>query len=590
MLRREDAQAQLKAFAADPARAGADRAHLAGPLAARLQEFIGNPHAVPAEEIGEALDAAGPDERVRVLGSVCPPLAEALARWWVWAQAGPYQMGWARRGFRSRWPVDTRPARAWTLWSLLRLGREYPQDVAWFATWLSHVQDHSGALSGLLASEITAGRTDIADTLRASSIGQHAVSGITRSGIGALLGCDRPELWEHVADLLLGRRPPGRAPHGDPGGRRPRSPCGVPAHPRRRRRRGPHAFRRDSPGRGRLVRRGADRADRRTAHCGAGELARALADPAAPVPGTPAETFIRLTAVALHDAYRAIPVAAHLLHHPDPGVRRAAARLLAELGLVAARDALRPALADPDLTVYATAVSAWPTSPFSPDLDAHLDDAGVAVLMGRIRTLGPPRQVDTGLIGDRFREIGSAHAADVVLAHRTVTAAPAEALAAATPDGRRAAARRLAADPVANRAALFAFLADASSSVRDQVYAGLDRLPGITADEAALLHAALRRKASDLRQQALVLLQKQSPAGIALSVAALASGTKEQATAAAELASRAGLPAPDGTAPRMEVEFPALLRYRPDDRMPPCARRSRPTDTSTGSIPAVCTW
>jgi hypothetical protein len=88
------------------------------------------------------------------------------------------------------------------LWHLLRLGREWPQDVAWFAAWPSHLPGYVEPLAGPLASEISAGRSDIADTLTASAFGQHPISGITTTGIQALLGCDQPERWEPVVTLL----------------------------------------------------------------------------------------------------------------------------------------------------------------------------------------------------------------------------------------------------------------------------------------------------------------------------------------------------------------------------------------------------
>ena len=570
MLRREEAEVRLKAFAGDPARPGGGigrfRRALAGPLAVRLEHWAST-WDTDATGLAEQLDALGERQLARTFGAVSPALGDALARWWIWAQAGPYQHGWARRGFRSSVPADSRAARMEMLRGLIRLSWSWPQDAAWFATWVSHVPEHDG-LGGLLASEITSGRTDIADTLVASALGHHPVSGITRSGIRGLLASDRPEHWEQVAGLL---RNAGR----QEGLRSVILESVDLAHP--------DAFRRilDVVVEENLTRFAAtvraagvwfgEELTVRTAGqltAVVAELARALADPAAPVPGTPAETFIRLTAVALHDARRAIPYAAEMLRSPDADVRRPAARLLAELGLVAARDALRPALADPDLAVYATAVSAWPTSPFSRDLDARLDDDAVAVLMNRVATLGAPRKIDTGLIGQRELGIGAAHAADVVLAHRTVAAAPPEALAAASPDGRHSAAHRLAAAPAANRAALFALLADPSSSVRSQVYPALAALPEITPDEADLLHAALRRKASDLRQQALKLLLHQTRAAIARSVTALSAGTAEQAAAAVELAARAGLPAPEGTTPPTVLSVPASVRYRPEDRTP----------------------
>jgi Family of unknown function (DUF5724)/Domain of unknown function (DUF4132) len=572
VLRREEGQEQLKAFAADATRrggAGLGRRLLAGPLAGQLQRWAADPGAVDRGVVARELDALNERQLARTFAVVCPALADALARWWLWAQAGPYQLGWARRGFRSSRGADSRTARIEALLQMLRLGRQWPQDISWFATWLSHVPHDPAAVGGLLASEITAGRTDIADTLTASAFGQHPISGITRAGAGALLGSDRPDRWEQVATLL---RNAGR----QEGLRSTVLEAVDLAHP--------DAFGRildvvvaDDLARfaGTVRAAGVWFGEELTVRTSRQltavltELARALADPAlAAQPGTPTETFIRLTALAHRDAHQAIPAAAKLLSDPDAGTRRAAARLLAELGLVAARDALRPALADADLTVYATAVSAWPTSPFARDVDARLDDDGVAVLLDRVRTLGKARKVDTGLIGSRMLEVSSAHAADVILAHRTVAAAPAEALAAASPDGRSGAARRLATDPIANRSALFAFLTDSCSWVRRDVYDALGKLPDVTADEAALLHDALRRKTSDLRQQAITLLLRQPADAIAASVTTLAVGTPEQARAADELAKRAGLLAPDGQAQEPGNAFPDKLHYRPADRTP----------------------
>ena len=452
-----------------------------------------------------------------------------------------------------------------------------------------HARHDPAAVGSLLASEITAGRTDIADTLTASAFGQHPISGITRAGVGALLGSDRPDRWEQVATLL---RNAGR----QEGLRSAVLEAVDLAHP--------DAFGRildvvvaDDLARFAATVRAAgvwfgEELTVRTSRQLTGvltELARGLADPALVAkPGTPTETFIRLTALAYRDAHEAIPRAAELLGDPDAGIRRAAARLLAELGLVAARDALRPALADPDLTVYATAVSAWPTSPFARDLDARLDDDGVAVLLDRVRTLGKARKVDTGLIGSRMLEVSSAHAADVILAHRTVAAAPAEALAAASPDGRAGAARRLAADPVANRAALFAFLTDSSSSVRRDVYDALGKLPDITAGGDS---PAARRAASQG--------QRPSPAGDHDAAAPAAGGARR-------VGSHARLPAPRSrpARPASSPSTPACpprtgrrssRRARsprhcatepPTGRRPTGHRPCRPT-TSTVSSPAA---
>lgn len=392
MLRREEAQEQLKAFAADGAGApgpGLARRLLGGALAGRLERWVADPAATDAQQLGEELDGLSERQRARAFAAVCPSLADPLSRWWDWATAAPYQGGFARRGFRSSDPADSRRVRSGRLHGLLRLGRRWPQDPEWLAAWLSHVPAPHDALAQLLASEIDAGRTAIADTLVASAFGQHPISGITRDAIGALLGCNRPEHWEQVVTLL---RNAGR----QEGLRSAVLEAVDLAHP--------DAFARivgvvvedDLARFAGTVRAagvwfGEELTVRTSRQLGTvlAELARAMrGQEVATSPGTPAETFLRLTALAHRDARRAVPAAAALLGDDDPAIRRAAARLLAELGLDVARDALRPARADPDLTVYATAVSAWPTSPFARDVDARLDDASTAVLLERIRTLG----------------------------------------------------------------------------------------------------------------------------------------------------------------------------------------------------------
>ncbi|GAA1791808.1 DUF4132 domain-containing protein [Planosporangium flavigriseum] len=597
MLRREEAQEQLTAFAGDatkPALVSLTRRLFAGPLVKKVHEWSSDPRRTGTRALGLELDGLDDRQLARTFGAVCPPLGDPLARWWRWSMVAPYQLGWQRRGFRSSNLDDSRFTRMESLRQLLRLGREWPQDVAWFATWLSHLPGYLEPLAGLLASEISSGRSDIADTLTASAFGRHPISGITTTGIQALLGCDRPECWEPVVTLL---RTAGR----QEGLRSTILEATDLACP--------GSFRRildvvvaDGLTRfaGTVRAAGVWFGEELTVRT-SGQLTTVLTDlaqsldssAAPPRPGNPAETFTRLWAAAFVDARQAIPVAADLLRSTDAGTRRSAARLLAELGLDDARDALLPALDDPDLSVYATAVSAWPTSPHARDTDATLDDDAVEVLLRRVRTLGKPQQVDTGVIGSRLLTVGAAHAADVILANRTIAAAPVEALAAASAQGRWGAAHRLAKDPGTNRAALFGLLTDGSSSVRRQVFDALATLPVITPDEAGQLEGALRRKSSDLRQHAITLLLRQPPEAVAASAATLRAGTADQVRAAAELAKLAGLSTqhdavtdqasiPDatvaGSPAAADDEIPVALRYRVADRTPAVAPAPPPAD------------
>lgn len=563
MLGREAARRALADYAAPRRSRRPDRGphRQIGGWGPRLRRLADDPWGHPgAARVGAELDACSHPERVAAFAEACPALAEALAQWWAWAPSTPYQRGWEARAYRSSDPADSRVGRVQRLAHLLDLGQRWPQDVRWFAGWLSHLDDDGGVLGGLLAAAVDAGDDVVVETLVQSMRGTHPVSGATRAGIAALLASGRPDLRSHVTDVL---RSAGR----QEGIRTAVLEAVDLAHPDSFRAVLQVVLDEDLLRFAGTVRAvgvwfGEDVDVRTTAEVPAAlaELAAALADPTrARATGTPVETFVRLTALAHRDAREAIPAAARLLADGDAGIRRAAARLLAELGLPAARDALTPALADPDLGVYATAVSAWPARLGARDGDAQLDDAAIGALTERIRQLGKPRSVETGLVGSRVVKVSAAHAADVVLSHRTVTAAPAEALAAASPDGRWQAAHQLAEDPVTNRAALFGLIGDGSSMVRSLVFAGLEQLEGISAAEAALLEAALRRKAADVRRTALTLLLRQPTPAVRASVAALAAGTAEQVAAAAELATRAGVPGPASTS--SDVDHPAAALF-----------------------------
>ena len=576
MLRREEAEKQLQAFAAVPGRRRAP-SMFRGSLATRLHRWADEPPSESEQDLARELDGLSPGKLARTFSAVAPALGGPLARWWVWAQAGPYLEGWSRRGFRTGRPEDSRSARLWQLWHLLRVTDAYPQDAAWFAAWLSHVPDYTHALGGLLASEISAGREDIAGVLVDSAFGRHPISGTTRSGLTALLAADRPEHWEQVTTLL---RNAGR----QEGLRSAVLEAVDLAHP--------DAFARilevvveedlvrfAGTVRAAGVWFGEELTVRTSGELSSAlaELRRALVDPGlAHRPAGPVDTYVRLVALAVHDACAAVPRATELLGDADPRIRQAAARALAEIGLPEARDALVPALADADLGVYATAVSAWDIRPSGRDVSPGLDDRSVEVLMERVRTLGKARAVDTGVVGSRVLSIGSAHAADVVLKHRTVSAAPAEAMAAASADGRWGAVRQLTAAPVGNRAALFGFFADPSSSVRDLVHSALDGLPAVTTAEAVILQEALRRKASDIRRHAIGMLLRQPPEAVAATVAALEQGTPEQVAAAGEIATRAGL-APGGQGSTDDEGIPASVRPGIADRTP-AVRPTAPPD------------
>lgn len=586
VLSREQAREQLQRFRAGPrGPRQVVRQAFAGELARDIATWLSDRQHHDPLSLAARLDASDVHELARAFAPIAPTLAKPLARWWLWSRGAPYQQGWHRRGFRSSRLADTRRGRMTDLGSLLLLGHDWPQDVDWFAAWSLHLGSvrpiHPGALGGVFASELSHGDAGLADTLVACAHGRHTIGGISTDGLRGLLGSDRPALWETVATLLRGA---GR----QEGVRTAVLEAADLAHP--------EAFRLllDTVVAEDLTRfAGTVRAagvwfgEQLDVRSGA-RLGPVLAELSGrlggtlPPPQTPEQVFLALWAAGLTDAHAAVVQAGPYLDSPDPELRQAAARVLAELGLPAARAALAPLLADPDPAVYATAVSAWPANPLVESF-ADLDPGSAQVLLKRIRTLGKARKVETGRVGRRPVEIGSARAADVVLTNLGTAAAPPEAIRAASADSRWSAALVLGRNPVANRGALFAFLTDASSQVRSKAFEALHDLPLRSADEARALEDALRRKAADLRTIALTLLQHQPRTGVQASVDRLAAGgTAEQRRAAAELAKAAGLPAPaaaPGDAPPVVPApaapeddtvdgIPAALRFRPEDRTP----------------------
>ena len=516
--------------------------------------------------VAVALDSLNADRLARVFSALAPQLGPALARWWLWAQDAPYQSGWGRRGFRSPYPETSRHVRMSMLMSLVSTAHRWPQGPGWFADWASYLAPHSThGLAELLTSEIDAGQGDIAELLVASVMGRHPISGVTVVGLRALLGCQDPARWEQVATLL---RTAGR----QEGLRSAVLEASDLAHP--------GAFARiidvvlsenltrfASTARAASVWFG-EQIDVRSASLPSAlaELQDILRSPnvalAPDESGSPRRLFLRLWAAALVDAFAAARAARDVLtSEPDPAMRKAAARLLAELGLTTAQDSLRAALADDDLGVYANAVSAWPTH-FDPDRRIELDDASVALLLERIKTLGPRVDIETGLIGTRMQRVSSSQAADVILAHRSLAAAPTEALKAASPEGRVAAVRVLSQSPGQNRSALFGFMGDPSGAVRGVAAQALETLSSITEQEAILLEGLLRRRASDLRSAATTLLLRQPAVGVRASVERLAVGTADQARSAAEIAGQADLHGFAGRAANTDKVLTVKVRGR----------------------------
>lgn len=568
MLSAEQAKLEIRKYAASEAdqRAGVRvRTRLAPPLASRIAGAIQD-RRTPWVHIADELDALSMKKRTKVFSALCPPLGAALSQWWEWSEGAPYQHGWTRRAFRSPDPKHSRASRWSALVLLLTHGASYPQPLEWQASWLLHLSDWA-PLGGVFAAAIDAGETAIKTALLDSVQSRHPVSGPTRQAYIALLASSDPNCWEVVERLLVSAE---RAE----GLRQTILEAADVAHP--------EAF-------ARILTRVVDHdltrfaGTVRAAGVWLGEQievrqGRQLTDALRILQGflesppTAAKlvasdritAYLGLWALAVRDALAAIGVATEVIESPGEGHRLAAARLLTDLALPQTGNPLLRALDDPSLPVYAAAVAAWPVwSPWEQDTPAGLELQVRTALAKRIGTLGKVREVETGILGSRPQVVGSSLAADVIVSYSPAGQLDPEIVAAASAEGRHIAVRRYAHDPVANREVLFGLLTDVSSNVREVAAGALAGLSAVTDTEVALLERALTRTSSDLRTNALMLLQKQEPPRLAASIERLANGTVEQQRAATELSRLRG-----DFDRAAEEEIPDALRFTPADRTP----------------------
>ncbi|MGR2751902.1 DUF5724 domain-containing protein [Agromyces arachidis] len=555
----------------------------APPLARALAEAVNDRQSDPAP-IAAELDDLSSAKRAKVLRAISPALGHALAGWWDWARRAPYQTGWTRRAYRSAAAVDSRPARFEHLALLLDHAARYPEPLAWHARWLVHLGGHL-PLGQVLAAAINDGDAEVRAILVDSARARHPISGPSRQGHIALLSSADPGDWDVTADLLAAA---GRAE----GLRQTILEAADLGHPSAFARIVDVVLDRDLSRFAGTVRAagvwlGDDFDVRRS-----GELAAALrvirerldrpADAAELVGAGSSAAYLGLWASAFRDARAAIPLASAVLRSELAGDRLAAARLLADLALPAAGEALVPALRDESLAVYAAAVSAWPMEYWQPKQASRgLDPEVRAALLDRVASLGRTREVDTGVVGARTEKIGASHAADVVVTHSPTDRLEPEILRAASADGRQHAARRYAADPVAHRTVLFELLDDRSSVVRGTAQGALSELAEITEPEAEALERALARKTADVRTTALSLLGTLPADRLAASISRLSAGTAEQRKAAEELRGQSSND--DASVDRI----PASLAPPPSERTP-AARPAAPQSEAWRRYHAGC--
>ncbi|TIC89179.1 DUF4132 domain-containing protein [Nocardioides sp. GY 10113] len=591
MLSRKAAAAELARYAvpeADRRWGGPVRGLLAPALAKDLVRAIEDTRLW--QPVAEQLDALPLARRTKVISAVAPHLGAEISRWWEWSAGQAYQRGWARRAFRSPAPTDSLWARWQELRRLIRHAVQYPQPLSWHADWALHLHDHGVPLGSLFASAIAGGDTAIARSLVAAVRGEHPIGGPCADAFVGLLAAPDPAGWAEVTRLLV-------TAQRQEGLRQTILEAADLGHP--------DAFAAvlDAVAEHGLARFASTvralgvwigeeltvRQERQVTDA-VGTLRRHLRRPPSGADlrdGDPAEAMLGLWALAVRDVGAAIAAAEQLQASSEERIRLAAARVLAEIRLPAARPALARAIADPALPVYAAAVAAWPAvlpyramqGDYEPPLPPAVRDA----LRARMDALGTTRDIETGLIGRLPRKVGSALAADVLISHPDGSPLDPGLLAAATVDGRLFAAYALSHDPERHRTGLLSLLvSDRAARVREQAAQALSSIDAFTEDEARLLEAALQRTTSDLRTAALTLLARQPAPAIVATVDRLAAGTDAQQRAAAELRRRSGA-SPEGVGGDARgaaggSEVPPALRWTVAERTP--ARRPVPPPPS----------
>ena len=527
--------------------------------------------------LAEEFDALDARAAAKVLSALCPAVGAELAFWWKWSRSRPYLQGWwGAAPYRSPDAASTLSSRWERLTSLVAHFTHYPQPMAWQATWLLHLSEHT-RLGDLLASVVDAGNSEVRRILIESLTGSPAIGGPSAHAYVALLASADPGAWDVVVHRL---RDAGR----EEGLRTTILTALDSAHPDAI----AHVL-------GVAVDEGLARFSS-TVRMAAGIVDEELTVRDAEIVGAALETivaflrtppsaadlrardrggaYLGLWTLAVRDIAVAVDVATALLRDGEAGHRLAAARMLVRLWHPSSAEPLALALADDDLAVFAAALQAWPVNNGTALRDLPLAPEAMTALRHRRRELTSAREIDTGILTRHTVSVKGTGIADIIAVYADGGEMD---LTGASPDARRATAARYGADVALYRAPLFALLFDASSQVRYAAGRGFV-VDSVTVEEAVELEASLTRKAEDIRKTALRLLRLQNAEGISASVERLRAGVPLQRRAAEDLATLVGLaPTPSDAdvpaegAPVEEGPFadrPELLRFGVEERTP----------------------
>ncbi len=468
-------------------------------------------------------------ERVAIFAAFTPAIATAVEAGWQLLARLPYQAGYLRKAFRLRDGGGAGSAATRQAWlsALLDIAGPFrDKDVAWLAAWAPSIGGARGyggyapqPLGILCAAAIDEGGPrgqEVFDVLVASAHGEHPVGGMGRHVITGLLAASRPDGWEQVERLLL-------AAQREEGLRQSILEAVDEAHPAAFRRVVRLILEHDLIRFSAVVRAagvwfgfGWDvdgaRAVRETLSSALGMLEGAGAAREALSRGEAHDVYLALWALAFEDAGAAIAAAGPVLAAAVPERRLAAAHLLTQLRLRAAREALVLLLDDPDLRVALCAFNGLHV------LHRTAFDVGAGDVFERLERL-------LDRIGDKQAALPSGvwpwlvfQAAAEPVAGALVDnlgSRPPRLLIAhlprMSPSDRVRVAELLAALPewdVEVRTVLLGMLRDRSSWVRDRALALIAARP-LREEDVRRLEDLLTRKGGDSRRGVLSLLLSQ---------------------------------------------------------------------------------
>jgi len=476
------------------------------------------------------LAGLSPAERLTVFTAFIPAIATVVEAGWQLLARLPYQTGYLRKAFRLRDDGGVGSATAATrqawLSALLDIAGPFrDKDVPWLAAWAPSIGGAHGyrgyasqPLGILCAATIDAGGArgqEVFDVLVGSARGEHPVGGMGRHVVTGLLAASRPDGWEQVERLLL-------AAQREEGLRQSILEAVDEAHPAAFRRVVRLILEHDLIRFSAVVRAAgvwfgfgwdvdSARAVRETLGSALGMLEDARTAREALSRGEAHDVYLALWALAFEDADIAVGASGPVLADAVPERRLAAAHLLTQLGLRAAREALVPLLDEPDLRVALCAFSGLHSHGKAPDVDAGDVFERLERLLARIgnKQAPLPSGVWPWLIFQPHAESVAGALVDNLGSrspHQLIAHLP-----RMSPGDRLRVAERLAALPQWDaevRDVLLGMLRDRSSWVRDRALALIAARP-LREQDVRSLEDLLTRKSGDSRRGMLSLLLSQ---------------------------------------------------------------------------------